>query len=109
RRTFSNGRAAWRIASQRHGERVVPVFVARGAPLRNTLLAPISADFRTSRDAYAAGLLPRDRGGAINASAGMPHSRCSRQAILIVRGRFLVRMSDARWREPSSLPRSACV
>ena len=55
----------------------------------------------TSPDAYAAELLPRDRGGAINASAGMPHSRCSRQAILIVRGRFLVRMSHARWREPS--------
>jgi hypothetical protein len=31
----------------------------------------------------------------------MPHSRCSLHAILIVRGRFLVRMSDARWREPS--------
>jgi hypothetical protein len=58
---------------------------------------------------YAADLRPRAHGGAISASAGMPHSRCSFQAILIVRGRFLVRMSDARWREPSSRPRSAWV
>jgi hypothetical protein len=59
--------------------------------------------------AYGADLRPRVGGGAISASAGMPHSRCSFQAILIVRERFLVRMSDARWREPSNRPRSACV
>ena len=47
------------------------------------------------------------RGGAISASAGMFHSRCSFQAILIVRGRFFVRTSDARCREPSRRPRSA--
>lgn len=29
----------------------------------------------------------RPRGGAISASAGIPHSRCSRHAMLIVRGR----------------------
>jgi hypothetical protein len=29
----------------------VPIFIGRGAPLQNTLQAPISADFRTSRDA----------------------------------------------------------
>ena len=97
------------IIGARRKNSAVPIFIDHGAPLRNTLLAPVSADFRTSPDIYAADLLPRDRGGAINASAGMPHSRCSRQAILIVRGRFLVRMSDARWREPSSRPRSACV
>ena len=56
---------------------------------------------------YAADLRPRVRGGAISASAGMSYSRCSFQAILIVRARFLVRMSDARWREPSRQPRSA--
>ena len=45
---------------------------------------------------YAADLRPRVRGGAISASAGMSHSRCNFQAIRIVRGRLLVRMSDAR-------------
>jgi hypothetical protein len=55
--------------------------------------------------ACAADLRPRVGGGAISASAGMPRSRCSFQAILIVRERFLVRMSDARWREPSRRPR----
>ena len=59
--------------------------------------------------AYAADLRPRIRGGAISASAGIFHSRCSFQAMLIVRRRFLVRMSDARCREPSRRPRSAWV
>ena len=58
---------------------------------------------------YAADRRPRVRGGAIRASAGMFHSWCSFQTILIVRGRFLVRTSDARWREPSRRPRSAWV
>lgn len=65
--------------------------------------------FQSAFDAYAADFRPRVRGGAISASAGMFHSRCSFQAMLIVRGRFLVRMSDARCREPSRRPRSACV
>src|ERR1700680_4987581 len=62
------------------------------------------------RAAYAADLLarvPRVGGGAISASAGMPHSWCNLQAILIVRRRFPVRMSEARWREPKRRPRSA--
>ncbi len=64
---------------------------------------------RCRRQNHAADLRPRVRGGAISASAGMLHSRWSFQAILIVRGRFLFRMSDARWREPSRRPRSAWV
>jgi hypothetical protein len=64
------------------------------APLRG---APSPPDF------YAADLRPSFRvsGGAIGASAGMFHSRCSFQAVLIVRGRFFVRTSDARCRELS--------
>ena len=58
---------------------------------------------------YAAELRLRGSGGAISASAGMPHSRCSRHAMLIVRGRLPFRTSDARWREPSRRPRSAWV
>jgi hypothetical protein len=64
---------------------------------------------RRAAGAYAADLRPRVRGGAISSSAGLFHSRCSFRAIRIVRGRFLVRMSDARCREPSSPARSAWV
>jgi hypothetical protein len=66
--------------------------------------------FPTQRlDAYAADFRLRVGGGAISASAGMPHWRCSFQAMLIVRACFRVRMSDARCREPSRRPRSAWV
>jgi hypothetical protein len=77
------------------------------AVARHPKLEHAIADRKLRR--YAADLRPRVRGGVIRASAGMSHSRRSFQAILIVRGRFRVKMSDARWREPSRRPRSAWV
>jgi len=45
---------------------------------------------------HAAAFRTRGRGGLLKASAEMPHSRCSFQAICIVKRRFLARISDAR-------------
>jgi len=59
------------------------------------------------RRLYAADLRPAVLGGAISASAGMPHSRLSFHAIRIVSDRFPVKISDARCRDPSRRPRSA--
>ena len=58
---------------------------------------------------HSAGFPPRAAGGAISASAGIPHSRLSLHAIRMVRGRFRFRTSETRWRDPRRRPRSACV
>ena len=97
------------------GKAISPIFIGPGAPFRNTPSTPKPADpafelrLNGACEAYAADLRPRVGGGAISASAGIPHSRCSLHAMPIVRGRLPVRMSDARWREPSRRPRSAWV
>jgi hypothetical protein len=49
-----------------------------------------------ARHPYAADFRPAVLGGAISASAGMPHSRLSFHAIRIVSRRLPVKMSDAR-------------
>lgn len=47
--------------------------------------------------------------GRSNTSAGMCHSRCSLQAWSRVSARLRARISEAREREPSSRPKSACA
>ena len=94
---FSDKRERYaHIKTPFHGENRGSIPLGRAILRLSTLLLAKRADAALAFRRYAADLRARVRGGAMRASAGMSHSLCSFQAILIVSERFLVRMSDAR-------------